>query len=282
MHMQLFDANHNSHLPLPMLVTPYVVQRFIVNIPVVTSLSTNTYVVVCANGVASAANLSSANITPVVALTGVGATTLSGMTQVISADLSNLSGVGAELAFSAISASIVCSSSNNTSSGNVWMARSNAPIENWGGGSATMDTVFGSFNIRQDVKPMSYMSLYAPHKVLGIPMDFVAYETFQAVYPSPGTSVLNTSVNAITPIIFMFGPGVAVYNIRAAFEARVRYPLSDARYTLHQRHTPTPQGVFNGLVSSAEDVIGGVIEEATGAMVGRAVRATRGVLGVAR
>jgi hypothetical protein len=209
-------------------------------------------------------------------------------------------GTGPEIAVSAMSASVSCVTSALTGAGSVWMGRSNAPIENWGQVQATANATFANFTVRQDVRPMTYYQLLHAHKVIALPMDFVSYESFLPVYKQPDSSglSLNTTVNAVTPIILVFGPTGAsevafaggsgvVYNIRIAVEARVRYPVSDARYTLHQKHTPTPHGVFNGLVAGAEAAIGGVIAEAESAadtavraaVAGAVHRVTRGVLG---
>jgi len=292
--MQVFDANHSSHLPLPMLVTPYAVQRFLVNINVtLTNAASNSYLIIMPNGYAGSTQGSVVGINSTVAISGSATTAVNAATIYTAPDLNALANTVAagyqapEVAFSAASVNLLCTSNQQSSSGSVWIGRSQAPIENWGSVSTNFDSQFGAITVRQDIKPLSFFELYKAHNILALPMDFVSYETFTPLVPQALLQTNATAVNALTPIILCFGPGNANYNVRVAFEGRVRYPISDSRYTLHQRHTPTPQGTFNGLVGQAERVIGGVFrdgEEAAERVVRGVVgagmrRATRGVLG---
>jgi len=268
MAAQVFDANHPMHMALPMHVMPYVVQRFIVNLQVSPSTTPDnfSYVVCMPNGFAPGHTnqLNVANST--VMISGNSGTLLSAAARTNSSDLNSLAGTGAEVAFSAMSASILCDSSQNVSAGRVWMGRLSAPIENWGNNSSTFDTAFLPFISRHDVRPLSYHALYAPKKLIAAPLDFIQYETFLGVQAAT-LSQHNTSWNALTPLVFVFSHmptgSLTSYNIRLSLEARVRYPVNDSRYSMHQKHKPTSQDTFNKLVSGAESYVGGVIEETT-------------------
>jgi len=200
---------------------------------------------------------------PIVALRGTSSTVLSLATLETNTDMGNL-GSGTEVAISAMSASIICDSAANTSAGRVWMGRVNSPVENWGAAGATFDAAFQNFIARQDIRPLSYHALYSPKKIIASPLDFIQYESFYAMGPA-ASNTNNTAWNALTPILFVFSPvpagSTSTYNIRLALEGRVRYPVSDARYTMHHRHAPTSHSLFNRIVAGAESLIGGVVEE---------------------
>jgi len=265
-----------------MLVTPYAVQRFLVNINVTLSATTaNNYLIIMPNGYAGTTQGTVTGLNSTVAISGSASTLVNVATIYTAPDLVSLANTVAsgyqapEIAFSAASANILCTSNQQSSSGSVWIGRSQAPIENWGNLASNFETQFGAITVRQDIKPLSFFELYKAHNILALPMDFVSFETFSPILPQALLQTNATAVNALTPIILCFGPGNANYNVRVAFEGRVRYPISDSRYTLHQRHTPTPQGVFNGLVGQAERAIGGVFRDGEAA----AERAVRGVVG---
>lgn len=295
----VFDANHPNHMPLPMMVTPYVVQRFVTNITIAPSASNNTYAIISPylSTPNSSFNLT-ASVGDIVALLAAGPTTIAAASLFTMADITNLfvTGLGGsptsncEMAISALSCSLTCTSSLNNSAGLVWMGKSTAPID-LALGTPTFDTVFGTFIGRNDIRPISYSQLYTSHGIHATPMDFVSFESFYPVAargsPFPSGTVCH---HGMTPLVLVFSPatgGTTSYNLRITMEARVRYPISSANYTMHSKHKPTPQGLYNKIVGEAEDIIGGVVNEAESILgmgarraAGMAARrATRGALG---
>lgn len=284
--LQAFDANHPAHLPLPMRISPYVVQRCIQNISIQASTTEVTYLLIGPQRLenSQSASVSGPYLTPLVALSGLGSTLLSAATPYTSSDLASLGssassyGAAAEATCSAMSASLLCTSNMNLGGGLVWMGRSPGALDRIDNSTLplTFDRLVGGFIGRPGVLPMSYYELFKSKIVHSIPMDMVDYMSFDPVYASgtaPSVATLEFD-HGLAPIVVVFSavpPGLSVtYNIRVAMEFRVRYPMSLAQSSLHESWTPTPQGVFDALVGEVESLTGGVTE-GIGSSVGAAL-----------
>jgi len=270
---QAFDANSSFHLPLPRRVGPYLVQRFITNITVVPSATDITVFIIGPVTALSTGAGQQNSYTSVCGVSGLGAATLAVGAPIAVADLTNLgngtNGNFAEMTVSAMSTNLLCTASNVGGGGLIWMGRTSSTVD-FGSTATTFSSMVGAFIGRNDVKPISWYSLFSPRDVHSIPLDIVAFEQFLPIQNIAFNPAFQAIEHGLSPIIIIFSAVAAAasvsYNLRIAVEARVRYPIGNPLSSAHMQHQPVDSGVWNEITTIAGDVIGGVEDVALGGL----------------
>jgi hypothetical protein len=114
------------------------------------------------------------------------------------------------------------------------------------------------------------------------PMDVTQWNMFDLLESTPSSAANARQTDGLAPMAIVFqgqADYAVTYQITICAEWRVIFTLSDARSSLHEKHSTTPAPVVDQVVSHAANVAGDATIGATGAALMGAAAVATGVAG---
>lgn len=254
------NAANLTHIPPHIPLGPYTVVRGRTIIPISTNAAGQRTIVMFGQyGLISQYN---SVTTPIISISGVGGnvpgtTETQILDQVMAAyDSTGVNNALANASLHALSVSCACVSSATSATGVVYYGAVNQRLNR--GQFGTFNGLADSALTRREMSSISaYNCMNKPIEMSAYPVDLVDWAS-QKPFLQPNTILLdNIASDALSQMILIFPPTTAAveYIITVHTEWRVNF-TDPALASTAAKHTPTPQGVWDGVMKVGSDLGG--------------------------
>lgn len=255
------NAANLTHIPPHIPLGPYTVVRGRTVIPFTTNFTgQNTVFVFGQYGLISQYN---SVTTPIIAINGVGinvpgTTETQTQDQVMSVyDSTGVNNALANASLHALSVNCACVSSATSATGVVYYGAVNQRLNR--GQFATYNAMALSALTRREMSSISaYNCMNKPIEMSAYPVDLVDWAS-QKPFVQPNAAVLldNSASDSLSQMVIIFPPTAAAVEYIITIHSEWRVNFTDpALASTSTKHTPTPSGVWDGVMKIGSDLGG--------------------------